>query len=980
MSPRGGLFAKYSIPLVVLVSGALVISGLVQIYFSYQENKSALARIQHEKAAAAAIRIEQFVRTLEHDLSWIAQTAWGARAVPLDQRRLDSLRLLRQSPAITEVSHIDPSGREQLRVSRLAMDVIGSNEDVSNDPRFVRAMTRETYFSPIYFRKESEPYMTIAMAGAAEDAGVVIAEANLKFIWDVVSNLKVGEGGNAYVVDERGRLIAHPDISVVLQKTDLSMLPQVRAVAEGGGVGKSEMFDAMLGSDLSGTDVLSANATIAPLNWTVFVDLPIAEAFAPLYASILRTVLLVLAGVAVSTAASLYLVRRMVSPIQVLREGAGRIGAGALDHRIDVRSDDELEALADEFNAMTERLRDSRAGLERKVEERTRDLSDTLEQQTATADILRAISSSPTDLESVLVTVAHTAARLCSATDSAIYRVNGGYLRPVAATGSLPTHPIPVRRTTITGRAVLMKSMVHVADVLEVMETEYPDARPFQKAVGYRTILASPLIREGVAIGAIIIRRTQVLPFTPRQIALLQTFADQAIIAIESARLFEDLQLRTWDLAQSVKQLRSLSEVSQAVNSTLDLQEVLPTIVTRAVELSGADGGALYEYDEAGKVFQPRATHGFTADLEKTVLATPLAFDEGATGRAARLRSPVQIPDMRTEGAYDGPLQNVTMQAGMLAVLAVPLLREDQILGSLVVSRNTVGEFSNELIDVLKTFAAQSTQAIQNARLFREIEEKSRELEVASHHKSEFLANMSHELRTPLNAVIGFSEVLEQKMFGELNEKQLEYVRDIHDSGRHLLSLINDILDLSKIEAGKVELELGRFDLPNTIEGTLTLVRERALRHGLEMTLSIDDHLGEIEADERKVRQILLNLLSNAVKFTPDGGRIGIVAEVMDGAARVSVSDTGIGIDPADQAAIFEEFRQVGVDHEGKREGTGLGLTLARKFVELQGGRIWVKSEVGQGATFIFTLPLIASANLDATVVDAQAHTKGREQ
>jgi signal transduction histidine kinase len=980
MSPRGGLFAKYSIPLVVLVSGALVISGLVQIYFSYQENKSALARIQHEKAAAAAIRIEQFVRTLEHDLSWIAQTAWGTRAVPLDQRRLDSLRLLRQSPAITEVSHIDPSGREQLRVSRLAMDVIGSNEDVSNDPRFVRAMTRETYFSPIYFRKESEPYMTIAMAGAAEDAGVVIAEANLKFIWDVVSNLKVGEGGNAYVVDERGRLIAHPDISVVLQKTDLSMLPQVRAVAEGGGVGKSEMFDAMLGSDLSGTDVLSANATIAPLNWTVFVDLPIAEAFAPLYASILRTVLLVLAGVAVSTAASLYLVRRMVSPIQVLREGAGRIGAGALDHRIDVRSDDELEALADEFNAMTERLRDSRAGLERKVEERTRDLSDTLEQQTATADILRAISSSPTDLESVLVTVAHTAARLCSATDSAIYRVNGGYLRPVAATGSLPTHPIPVRRTTITGRAVLMKSMVHVADVLEVMETEYPDARPFQKAVGYRTILASPLIREGVAIGAIIIRRTQVLPFTPRQIALLQTFADQAIIAIESARLFEDLQLRTWDLAQSVKQLRSLSEVSQAVNSTLDLQEVLPTIVTRAVELSGADGGALYEYDEAGKVFQPRATHGFTADLEKTVLATPLAFDEGATGRAARLRSPVQIPDMRTEGAYDGPLQNVTMQAGMLAVLAVPLLREDQILGSLVVSRNTVGEFSNELIDVLKTFAAQSTQAIQNARLFREIEEKSRELEVASHHKSEFLANMSHELRTPLNAVIGFSEVLEQKMFGELNEKQLEYVRDIHDSGRHLLSLINDILDLSKIEAGKVELELGRFDLPNTIEGTLTLVRERALRHGLEMTLSIDDHLGEIEADERKVRQILLNLLSNAVKFTPDGGRIGIVAEVMDGSARVSVSDTGIGIDPADQAAIFEEFRQVGVDHEGKREGTGLGLTLARKFVELQGGRIWVKSEVGQGATFIFSLPLIASANLDATVVDAQAHTKGREQ
>jgi signal transduction histidine kinase len=961
MSGRGSLFAKYSVPLVVLVSGALVISGLVQIYFSYQENKSALARIQHEKAVAAAIRIEQFVRTLEHDLSWIAQTAWGAPGAAIDQRRLDSLRLLRQSPAITEISHINPLGREQLRVSRLAMDVIGSDKDVSGDAQFVQAMTRQTYFSPIYFRKESEPYMTIAMAGAAEDAGVVIAEANLKFIWDVVSNLKVGNGGSAYVVDEQGRLIAHPDISVVLQKTDMSLLQQVRDVMENPDA--SAAPEAIIGRDLDDRAVLSAHAAIAPLNWTVFVDLPIGEAFAPLYASILRTVLLVLAGVAVSTAASLFLVRRMVAPIQVLREGAGRIGAGALDHRIAVSSGDELGALAKEFNAMSERLQDSHAQLERKVEERTRDLTETLEQQTAVADILRAISSAPTDLESVLVTVAHTAARLCAATDSAIYRVNGEVLRPVAATGSLPTHPIPVRNTTVTGRAVINKSMVHVADILEVMDSEFPDARPFQKATGYRTILASPLLRDGVAIGAIIIRRTEVLPFTERQIALLQTFADQAIIAIENARLFEDLQLRTWDLAQSVKQLRSLSEVSQAVNSSLDLQEVLPAIVTRAVELSGADGGAVYEYDESNKVFQPRATYGFTPDLVSTVLATPLAFDEGATGRAAMLRAPVQIPDMRTEGAYGGPLQEASMEAGMRSVLAVPLLRETRILGSLVVSRNSVGEFPKELVDVLQTFAAQSTQAIQNARLFREIEQKSRELEIASRHKSEFLANMSHELRTPLNAVIGFSEVLEQKMFGELNDKQLEYVRDIRDSGRHLLSLINDILDLSKIEAGKVELELSRFDLPNTIDGTLTLLRERAARHGLTLNLSLDERLGEIEADERKVRQILLNLLSNAVKFTSDGGTIDIVAEVADGAARIAVRDTGIGIAAEDHEAIFEEFRQGGVDHDGKHEGTGLGLTLARKFVELHGGRLWVDSSIGKGATFTFTLPLASMAD-----------------
>ena len=246
------------------------------------------------------------------------------------------------------------------------------------------------------------------------------------------------------------------------------------------------------------------------------------------------------------------------------------------------------------------------------------------------------------------------------------------------------------------------------------------------------------------------------------------------------------------------------------------------------------------------------------------------------------------------------------------------------------------------------------------------------ELEAASQHKSEFLANMSHELRTPLNAVIGFSEVLREKMFGELNDKQAEYVQDIHASGRHLLSLINDILDLSKIEAGKVELELSEFDLPNTIDGTLTLVRERAARHGLEMGLSLDDRLGTIVADERKVRQILLNLLSNAVKFTADGGRIDVGAGLRDGAIEISVSDTGVGIAPEDHEAIFEEFRQVGGDHAGKREGTGLGLTLARKFVELHGGRIWLESTVGKGSTFTFTLPVGTAAPHPAVATSRQ--------
>jgi signal transduction histidine kinase len=288
----------------------------------------------------------------------------------------------------------------------------------------------------------------------------------------------------------------------------------------------------------------------------------------------------------------------------------------------------------------------------------------------------------------------------------------------------------------------------------------------------------------------------------------------------------------------------------------------------------------------------------------------------------------------------------------------VPILRDQQIMGGLTVWQKRAGIFNPELINLLQTFATQSALAIQNARLFREIEEKSRQIEAANRHKSEFLANMSHELRTPLNAIIGFSEVLGERLFGELNEKQAEYTQDILSSGRHLLSLINEILDLSKVEAGRMELELAAFDLPLAIDNARTFVRERATRHGITLDVSVDERLGEYVGDERKIKQILLNLLSNAVKFTPEGGRIRINARQSNSAVEISVTDTGIGISLEDQARIFEEFRQVGSDYEHKREGTGLGLTLAKKFVELHGGRIWVESEVGKGSTFTFSLPI----------------------
>jgi signal transduction histidine kinase/HAMP domain-containing protein len=952
---RNRLFRKYVVPFVAVVSGALLTNGLLEIYFTYQESRAQLAQIQREKASAAALRIEQFVREIERQMGWTTQPQVVAVPAALEQRQIDYVRLLRQVPAITEVAFLDGRGREQLRVSRLAMDVVSGGADVSAEPRFRETRGGRVWYGPVYFRKESEPYMTLAVPhGTSVTAPVTAAEVNLKFIWDVVSQIRVGRLGQAYVVDQQGHLIAHPDISLVLRKTDLSTQPHVRAARDGAA-------DAVLSTDLAGRNTLVAHTVITPLGWTVFVEQPLTEAFAPLRGAILRTGLLMLLGVFVAVIASLALARKIGRPIEALRAGAARIGGGELAHRIDVRTKDELQDLGDQFNRMAGQLQESYATLEQKVEDRTRELTEALEQQTATAEILRVISSSPTDVQPVLDAVAESAARLCGARDALIMRVDGDMIRRMAHFGAI-TSASETRRVTPdtpTGRAIVERRTVHIEDILEAFARgDLLETRALQETTGFRTILAVPLMREGGVMGVITIRRLEVRAFTAKQIALVKTFADQAVIAIDNARLFNDLQARTRELLTSVEQLKALGEVSRAVSSTLDLDLVLSTIVSRAVHLSGLDGGVVFEYDDVREEFVHRAATEGGGELAQVRRDTRVRKGEGVLGRTAVVLEPVQVPDISIPGAYESRLRDNLIASGIRAILAVPMVHEGHIVGSLVVSRNEPGEFPAETVDLLRTYASQSALAIQNARLYKELEAKTRQLEAANRHKDEFLASMSHELRTPLNAVIGFSEVLIEKMFGDINAKQEEYLHDILASGRHLLSLINDILDLAKIEAGRMELDLDDFDVAQAIDNAVVLVRERATRKGLTLDTRLDRELGSLRGDQRKVKQVLLNLLSNAVKFTPEGGRIEVRAQRLDGQVEVSVTDTGIGIAADDLEAVFEEFRQVGTDYAKKHEGTGLGLTLSRKFVELHGGRLWVKSQLGQGSTFAFTLPV----------------------
>jgi signal transduction histidine kinase len=555
---RSRLFSKYVALFVAVVGVALLSNGIFEVFFYYREHKASLIRIQHEQAEAAAAKISQFIKEIESQVGWTTQLPWSASS--LENRRFDALRLLKQVPAITELAQVDSTGKERLRVSRLAMDVVDSGLDFSKDPKFTEAVANKVYYGPVYFRRESEPYMTLSLAGTRKDAGVSIAEVNLKLIWDVVSQIKVGERGHAYVVGAGGRLIAHPDISLVLRNTDMSKLLQVQAAK----TGATEAESLQGTQNIQGQEVLTASAPIAPLGWTMFVELPVKEAYASLYAALQRLAIVLLAASIFAVLAGIFLARRMVGPIQALRAGAERIGGGDFAQRISIKTGDELEGLANQFNDMGARLQESYTDLENKVESRTAELSESLQFQTATSEVLKVISSSPDSLQPVLDGIVSTARQLCGTDTSTIFLLSEGKFKIAAFSGAIPEYieflrnnPIsPDQAGSSTARAAREKRTIHIPDI-----GADPEFGQGPMAVGQRrSLLSVPLIREDLAIGVITMRQSHMTPFTQRQIEVVETFADQAIIAISNVRLFEEVQERTRELSQSLEELRTAQD------------------------------------------------------------------------------------------------------------------------------------------------------------------------------------------------------------------------------------------------------------------------------------------------------------------------------------------------------------------------------------------------------------------------------------
>ena len=609
---------------------------------------------------------------------------------------------------------------------------------------------------------------------------------------------------------------------------------------------------------------------------------------------------------------------------------------------------DQDPAINAEIPAETERLAD--------------ELAEVREQLAATSEVLGVIGRSASDLEGVLETVLESARKLCGADAGQVFLVDRDRYRFAYGSGMTAEYqefiahtPVLLDRGTLVGRIGLDRRAAQITDVLADPDYAWTDE---QRVAGFRTVMGVPMLLDGEVVGVLSVSRTQVHPFSDRAVEVLTVFAAQAALAVRTVDLVRTLESRTDELDRKVTQLEALGAVGQAESFSLNLTEVLNTIITQAVQLSGTDGGSIYEFDEDAREFHLSAVFGTSPETFDALRRTRIGLDDTFLGQAAALGRPLELPDLG--GVLPDPYLSVLAEGGWRSLVAVPMLREGRIVGAMVVRRHAPGYVPQEICDLLETFAGQSALALINAKLYRQLERQSAALEVASQHKSEFLASMSHELRTPLNAIIGFSEVLLERMFGELNERQDDYLRDIWSSGKHLLELLNDILDLSKIEAGQMVLNRSQFAVRESLEYCLSMVRERALKQRISLSLEVDPQVGVLDADRLRFRQVVLNMLSNAVKFTPEGGRVGVRASIRGQDLVVEVTDTGPGVPAEDRQRIFDAFQQ-GARHPEQTEGTGLGLTLSKRILELHGGRIWVESEAGQGSTFGIALPVGSS-------------------
>jgi PAS domain S-box-containing protein len=941
---RGRLFIKYVASLVGLVAAVLIGNGALDIWFSYKEAQQALVRIQQEKAEAAAQRIAAFVEEIERQIGWTTHAQWSAGSV--DQRRFDYVRLLRQVPAITELVQLDSDGREQLKVSRLAMDVVGSGTDSSKEPKFTAAVAHKVWFSPVYFRKESEPYMTIAIAHVGRKPGVTVAEVNLKLIWDVVNAIKVGKEGYAYVVGPAGRLIAHPDISLVLRNTDLSRLPQVATALGNSHAGSDRVT---ISSNYAGASVLTAHAAIPALNWQVFVELPAAEALEPLYELLARSGILLGLALLLAAVAGWLLARRMVVPIQRLQLGAERLGSGELGHRIDLKTGDEIEVLANGFNRMGAQLQESYATLEAKVEARTRDLADALEQQTATAEVLRVINSSAGDLTPVFNAILQKAHSLCGITHGSLQLYADGRFHAVAVHGLAQAFADRLREGYVAGPNAPNQRLLageRFAQVSDIAEIDDPMAQIAAGQGDIRTTLFIPLRKDARLLGQIVAGRKEVRLFSEKEIEILESFAAQAVIAIENARLMDEIRQRQAELRTTFD---NMGDGVAMFDGELRLTAWNRNF-QRIVDLPDTLLAERPNYPDYLRILADRGEFGTTG------------IDQELSRRIEHTDEELRLDRVRPDGRIIEVRRNAVPGGGFV----------------LIYSDITERKRSEEEIRAARDAAETALRNLRVAQAGLIQAEKMASL-------GQLTAGIAHEIKNPLNFINNFASlsvdlldelrqtaepgflVLDSHRRAEVDELTSTLsgnLQKISEHGNRADGIVRSMLEHSRGSTG----ERRSVNLNALVDEALSLAYHggRAQDQSFNVTLQRDfgENIALITLVPQDVTRVLLNLFGNAfyairkrqtTQVTADfEPALKVATRDLGDAVEITVRDNGIGIPLEIRDKLFQPFFTT----KPPGEGTGLGLSITYDIVTQQhGGSITVNSKVGEYSEFTIRLP-----------------------